>query len=110
MKYYSLLRPIGPGTIPNKGIKEVVNFDEKKFVSKIGREAWGYVVFDNPLPNPENYDLIDEDCMKRHVKVTRIDRETFSLDTPLLKKGACVMNKKDALNFIKSHGCTYEFV
>lgn len=49
MKYYSTHRPIGPGTIPKKGVIRVCNFDDKLYVPEIKREAWGYVEYDDPL-------------------------------------------------------------
>ena len=59
-KYYSLLRPVGPGTIPS-GVKieDVVNFDRRQLVPEIGREAWGYFTATDPLPVSDirNYDL-----------------------------------------------------
>lgn len=51
MKYYSTERPIAPGTIP-KGAIEVKNYDEKKYVPEIGKEAWGFVIYGEPLERP----------------------------------------------------------
>lgn len=47
VKYYSLLRPIGPGTTPaGRKIVNYHNFDERKPCDEIGgREAWGWVQF-----------------------------------------------------------------
>lgn len=59
MKYYSTLRPIGPGTCPDNFV-EFKNFDYRKHVFKIGREAWGWVEYEEPLECPEKYDLVAE--------------------------------------------------
>ncbi len=60
MRYYSTLRPIGPGTLPNEDWTHVQNFDQRTFVPAIGREAWGYVDYDTPLTEKEadDYDLV----------------------------------------------------
>lgn len=41
-KYYSVIRPISIGTIPNCTIREVVNFNQRQYVEEIMRQAWGY--------------------------------------------------------------------
>lgn len=64
MVYYSIMRPVAPGTYP-KGdgvpkVTEIVNFDEKKFVQEIDRDAWGYLVYDGELPEhlENDYELV----------------------------------------------------
>lgn len=57
MKYYSTLRPIGPGTCPDNFI-EFENFDFRKHVDSINRDAWGWVSYEKPLDNPDMYDLV----------------------------------------------------
>lgn len=43
-RYYCLMRPAGPGAIPQKtGLCEIHNFPERMFCEEIGREAWGYI-------------------------------------------------------------------
>ena len=59
-KYYSILRPIGPGTAPG-GAVEIVNYDDITYIDDIGREAWGYLIYREPLENPEDYDLMESD-------------------------------------------------
>lgn len=59
MRYYSTLRPIGPGTCPDNFV-EFENFDYRKHVDEIGREAWGWVEYEKPLERPEKYDLVAE--------------------------------------------------
>ena len=65
MKYYSTQRPVMPGSFPkpegNK-ILEIVNFDGKQYVPKIGRDAWGYIEYREPLTEKEaaDYELVYE--------------------------------------------------
>lgn len=50
MRYYSTQRPVGPGTFPRQGGTETVtNFDGKIFCEEIGREAWGYIDYREPI-------------------------------------------------------------
>ena len=52
MKYYSIHRPIGPGTFPkfpDNHVLEIYNFDYMENVSEIGRKAWGYIVYEKPI-------------------------------------------------------------
>lgn len=57
MRYYSTLRPIGPGTCPDNFL-EFENFDYRKHVDSINRDALGWVEYDKPLECPEKYDLV----------------------------------------------------
>lgn len=59
MRYYSTLRPIGLGTCPDNFV-EFENFDFRKHVDSINREAWGWVEYEKPLECPEKYDLVPE--------------------------------------------------
>lgn len=54
--YYSILRPIGPGTIP-RGPEVIINYDRRKYIPEIGREAWGHVVYNHEI-DAEDYDLV----------------------------------------------------
>lgn len=57
--YYSVYRPLTPGSIQNnKRIVNVVNFDEKKYVEEIGRSAYGYVEAAAPIRDYEDYELV----------------------------------------------------
>ena len=58
-KYYSVLRPVGIGTCPDNFI-EFYNFQHRTYVDEIGREAWGWVEYAEPLENPYMYDLVPE--------------------------------------------------
>lgn len=60
MRYYATQRPIMPGAIPRRSdITDIVNFDRRTFCPEIGRMAWGYVEFTNPLTQKEidDYEL-----------------------------------------------------
>lgn len=58
-RYYLTLRPPSPGAQP-KGFINAVSFDEKKYIDDIGREAWGYVEYDRPIENPEEWDMVPD--------------------------------------------------
>lgn len=62
MRYYSTLRPVGPGTFPSGyKVKEIVNFDSRKPCAEIGgRPAWGYIDFEGELSekDAQSYDLV----------------------------------------------------
>ena len=52
-RYYSRMRPIGPGTCPKKGLQEVCNFDSRKYVEDAGTFVWGYADYDRELTDRE---------------------------------------------------------
>ena len=55
MRYYSTQRPVGPGTFPKPEGNKVVelhNFYGKTFCEELGREAWGYIDYEQAL-SPE---------------------------------------------------------
>lgn len=64
VRYYSILRPVGIGTFPKYPYKvlEIVNFDYRKYVPEIGREAWGYIVYESEIAETDarSYDLVKE--------------------------------------------------
>jgi len=66
MKYYSTQRPVAPGTFPKPQGNKVVdihNYDRKTYCAEIGREAWGYIEYQQPLA-PEQaarYELVEPD-------------------------------------------------
>lgn len=64
-KYYSLLRPVSVGTIPNCTISEMINFNQRKYVDEIQREAWGYFMTPNEISEKElcEYDLVSADSL-----------------------------------------------
>lgn len=60
IRYYSTMRPVQPGGFPNREIvEEIHNFDTKTFCEEIGREAWGYIDYREPLTKEraEAYEL-----------------------------------------------------
>ena len=60
-RYYSTMRPIAPGTFPRtQPVKDVVNFDSRRFVPEINREAWGYIEYAGPLTEKQaaGYELV----------------------------------------------------
>ena len=67
MKYYSTLRPVAPGTYPkypaNKPT-QIFNYDERKFIDEINREAWGWIEYPELLPA---HDLDEYDLVPAHV-------------------------------------------
>lgn len=54
MRYYSTQRPFGPGTFPRRdGTETITNFDGKIYCEEIGREAWGFIDYREPLTKEE---------------------------------------------------------
>lgn len=65
MKYYSTQRPVAPGGYPKpqeNPIKTICNFDSREHCPDIGRRAWGYIEYEQPLPPGlgEDYELVPE--------------------------------------------------
>lgn len=61
-RYYSIHRPVAPGTFPRKSGKiNIHNYDRREYVAEIGREAWGYIEYDTPLTEREqnSYELME---------------------------------------------------
>lgn len=62
-KYYSLERPVMPGTYPKPKDNPAMlihNFNSREYVPEIGRIAWGYIEYDKPLENKDidGYELM----------------------------------------------------
>lgn len=59
-KYYSIMRPVGIGTCPKKGLLDFGNFRQREMIEEIGREAWGYALYDRELTDKElnDYELV----------------------------------------------------
>lgn len=54
VKYYSTQRPVMPGGYPKKGaVEKIQNFDTKTFCEEVGREAWGFIEYREPLTKEE---------------------------------------------------------
>lgn len=65
MRYYSTQRPVGPGTFPQPAwnkVLEIHNFDSKTYCEELGREAWGYIDYEQPLATEQaaSYELTPE--------------------------------------------------
>lgn len=63
MRYYSIMRPIAPGTFPHPSgnrILDIENFDSRTYCKEIGRDAWGYIVYKQAISKEDasNYELI----------------------------------------------------
>ena len=74
-RYYSSMRPIGPGTFPRtQPVKDVVNFDRRQFVPEINREAWGYIEYADPITEKQaaDYDLVPQVGSYRNPAVKHI--------------------------------------
>lgn len=61
-RYYSIERPIAPGTFPkpeNNRVGEIVNFDQKTYCAEIEREAYGYIEYEYTLGDKaKEYELV----------------------------------------------------
>ncbi len=54
VKYYSIWRPVMPGGLPKmEAVERIENFDTKTFCEEIGREAWGFIEYREPLTKEE---------------------------------------------------------
>lgn len=63
MKYYSTQRPVMIGGYPkSQKVLEIKNFDSKRYVKDIGRTAWGWIEYDQPLSEKDaaDYELVPE--------------------------------------------------
>lgn len=51
-KYYSSERPVMPGSFPKpqgNTVLNIENFNDRSYVGKIGREAWGFIEYEKPI-------------------------------------------------------------
>lgn len=56
-RYYSTQRPFGPGTFPVRSEATITNFfGGKIFCEEIGREAWGFIEYREPISQKEAKD------------------------------------------------------
>lgn len=63
MKYFSIHRPVMIGSYPkSQRVLEIKNFDSLKFIDSIGRQAWGWIEYEQPLTEKEadDYELLPE--------------------------------------------------
>ena len=76
MKYYSIARPIMPGSYPNTArVVEVKNFDTPTFCPELGQKVWGMIEFEKALSAEEAsaYELIADEKKQFWVVTTSID-------------------------------------
>ena len=61
-KYYSILRPVGPGTHPKKGFIGFKNYDNRTYIESIDHDAWGEIYYENKLDDKakNSYDLVED--------------------------------------------------
>lgn len=60
-RYYSTMRPVIPSGFPkSQEVLEINNFDSRKYVEEIGREAWGYIEYAESITEQEaaEYELL----------------------------------------------------
>ncbi len=84
-KYFSTQRPVGPGTFPKPAgnkVLDIWNFNGPVFCEQIGREAWGYVVYEKQVPD-EMLQSYEMRAGKRQytVKVTAITTLTVEAES-----------------------------
>ena len=58
MRYYLTQRPPTPGTFPGRP-NRIEGYDQRTYVKEIGREAWGWIEYPEPLEEgqAEDYEL-----------------------------------------------------
>lgn len=64
-RYYSTQRPVSPFTYPeteNNPSIHIHNFERRVYIPEIGRRAWGYIDYREPLTEKEadDYELVPE--------------------------------------------------
>lgn len=60
-RYYSTQRPVMPGGIPeSRNVLRIHGYDRRRFVGEIGREAWGWIEYSEPLGDADvnDYELV----------------------------------------------------
>lgn len=62
-KYYSTERPVMPGSFPKpqgNTVLNIENFNDRSYVGKIGREAWGFIEYEKPISSVllDDYELV----------------------------------------------------
>ncbi len=60
-RYYLIMRPAMPGAVPTRNLEMICNFDNRMYAEEIGREAWGWVEYTEPLTEQEikDYELVE---------------------------------------------------
>ena len=97
MKYYSTQRPVMPGSYPKpqgNPVTEIVNYDERTFCEELGREVWGYIEYEKPLPryDSDSYELTPVPTKTLHLRYLGRDswnRYVYEDENGNLWKSAC---------------------
>ena len=73
-RYYLTRRPPAPGTFPGKPVN-LQSFDDRKYVEEIGRPAWGWIEYEEPLTEKQaaDYELVE--AAKRTISIELNTRE-----------------------------------
>ena len=73
-RYYLTQRPPAPGTFPGKPVN-MKAFDSREHVEEIGRPAWGWVEYEEPLTEKQiaDYELVK--AAKRTISIELNTRE-----------------------------------
>lgn len=77
IRYYSCERPISIGTYPKieeNPVLNIVNFDERQYVSAIKNKAYGYIEYENPLDDEvlKSYELINSVLHEDKAKICKL--------------------------------------
>lgn len=82
IRYYLTQRPPMPGAFPGKPVN-MEAYDDRKYVSEIGRRAWGWVEYQWPLTEKE----VDDYELTRPIKFNIIDLKTNEILATVSDKG-----------------------
>ena len=52
-RYYSRMRPIGPGCCPKRGLLDVQNYDKRTYVEDARTFVWGHIDYNRELTDRE---------------------------------------------------------
>ena len=63
-RYYLTQRPPAPGSFPGKPVN-MKAFDNRKHVEEIGRPAWGWVEYEEPLTEKQAADYELKEAIRR---------------------------------------------
>ena len=81
-RYYLTQRPPAPGTFPGKPVN-MEAYDQKTYIEEIGRQAWGWIEYREPLTEKQ----ADEYELTRAMKpYYNMEQETRNIILELKKK------------------------
>ena len=81
-RYYLTQRPPAPGSFPGKPVN-MKAFDNRKHVEEIGRPAWGWVEYEEPLTEKQ---AADYELTRAKKPFYELDQETQNILLELQKK------------------------